>query len=364
MVPEARGEQASGFCVIMAGGRGTRFWPLSRGGRPKHLLRLGSAHTLLRDTFERVVPLVGPERVLVVTGVEQVAGVRDELPELPSSHVLAEPVGRNTAPCAALGVGVAERLAGPGPVALLPADHWIPEADLFRRQLASAFAHAATAREPVTIGVPPATPETGYGYLEFDPAAPEEPVLRGRRFVEKPDRATAEAYLAGGRHFWNAGIFVWHSRDFASALTAHLPAVAAALAGPVAAHGGPAFEAALAEAYAGCPSVSIDVGIMEKLPAFAVLRAAFGWSDLGSWPAWGELAPQLAEGNSGLADLLAIASGGNVVHAPGKLVALVGVEDLIVVDTPEALLVCRAADAQRVREVTERLAAQGRRDLL
>ncbi len=364
MRPERADGPGPGACVIMAGGRGTRFWPLSRGARPKHLLPLGSRRTLLRDTFERVAPLVGAARIVVVTAAAQAAAVRAELPELPAERVVAEPVGRNTAPCAALGVALVERIAGPGPVALLPADHWIPDDETFRRQLVVAFGHAATTGEAVTFGVRPERPETGFGYIEVAPAAGESDLLRGVRFVEKPDRPTAEGYLAGGRHLWNSGIFVWDGRAFAAALAAHLPEVAAALAGPVAAHGGPDFAERLAAAYAACPSVSLDVGIMERLSAFAVLRAGFRWSDLGSWPAWGERAPALPDGNDGMTDLVAIDATGNTVHAPDKLVALVGVHDLVVVDTPEALLVCRAADAQRIREVTARLEALDRTDLL
>ncbi len=369
MIDAAHRSPHAGFCVIMAGGRGTRFWPLSRRQHPKQLLALGSSLSLLRETCERVLPLTGPERLLVVTGADLAAAVRRELPELPNPHVVGEPVGRNTAPCAALGIALAEHLAGPGPVALLPADHHIPDAEIFRRQLRAAFAHAAGIGEPVTFGVPPDRPETGYGYIET--AAAESSgagsggaPLRGVRFVEKPDGPTAAAYLAGGRHLWNSGIFVWDSRAFAAALQAHLPAVAGALEPALAAFGSEGFATSLDAAYGRCPAVSLDVGIMEKLPGFAVFRADFRWSDIGSWDAWAQLAPRLEGENRGRADLLAVDSRGNAVHAVDKLVALVGVEDLVVVDTPDALLVCRKQDAQRIREVTDRLAVRERKDLI
>ncbi len=363
MTESDTGAPGRGFCVVMAGGRGTRFWPLSRAARPKQLLPLAGGRTLLRETCARLFPLVGPERILVVTNAAQAAASAAELPELPAAHIVAEPVGRNTAACAALGVLLAERIAGPGPVALLPADHFIPDGDLLRAQLAAAFAHATATGAAVTFGIPPTRPETGFGYIETGAGSGEGP-LPGVRFVEKPDAATAAAWLAGGRHLWNSGIFAWESGAFVRALDAHLPGLTARLAPAVAAHGSARFAAALAAAYADCPSVSVDVGVMEKLPSFAVFRAAFRWSDLGSWTAWGELAPGLPGGNRGEAEVYAVGASGNIVHAPGRTVALVGVEGLVVVETPDALLVCRAADAQRLKEVIALLESGGREDLL
>jgi len=363
MAKSDSGVPGRGFCVVMAGGRGTRFWPLSRAARPKQLLPLAGGRTLLRETCARLFPLVGPERILVVTNAAQAAASAAELPELPAGHIVAEPVGRNTAACAALGVLLAERIGGPGPVALLPADHFIPDADLLRAQLSAAFAHVAANGGAVTFGIPPTRPETGFGYIETGAGAGAGP-LPGLRFVEKPDAATAAAWLAGGRHLWNSGIFVWQSGDFIHALDAHLPGLTARLAPAVAAHGTDRFAAALAAAYADCPAVSVDVGVMEKLPAFAVFRAAFRWSDLGSWNAWGELAPELPGGNRGEATVYAVGASGNIVHAPGRTVALVGVEGLVVVETADALLVCSAEAAQRLKDVIALLESGGRGDLL
>ena len=356
---------SQGVCVIMAGGRGTRFWPLSRTDRPKQLLPLSGAASLLRETYERVVPLVGPERVLVITSGDLASACAEQLPELPAANIVAEPVGRNTAPCAVLGLGLAGRLAAGAPVALLPADHAVPDAELFREQLALAFGRATATAGVVTIGIPPTRPETGYGYLETGADLDGEAGIQaGVAFVEKPDRATAETYLAGGRHVWNSGIFVWDAGAFAAAARQHIPEVVDRLAPAVTAFGGEAFAAALATAYADCPADSIDYAIMEKLPAFEVIRARFRWSDLGSWSAWGELAAELEGGNRGSAELVSVESRGNVVHATDKLVALIGVEDLVVVDTGDALLVCRASDDQRVKDVIGRLESDGRQDLL
>ncbi len=359
------GKTSQGFCVIMAGGRGTRFWPLSRTGRPKQLLPLASPVSLLRDTYDRVAPLVGAERVLVITSGDLASACADQLPELPSGNVIAEPVGRNTAPCAVLGMGLAARLAGDVPVALLPADHAVPDGDIFRDQLELAFARAVDSRGVVTIGIPPTRPETGYGYLETGADVPgAEGIQAGVAFVEKPDRTTAESYLTGGQHVWNSGIFVWDAGAFTEAAGQHLADVVERLAPAVAAHGSADFAAALATAYADCPADSIDYAVMEKLSAFEVIRARFGWSDLGSWSAWGELAAELGDGNRGSADLISIDSRDNVVHVGDKLVALIGVEGLVVVDTGDALLVCRSRDDQRVKDVINRLENDGRQELL
>jgi len=355
-----------GCCVIMAGGRGTRFWPLSRARRPKQLLSLASSQSLLQETYARVAALVGPGRVLVITNQDLVEATAEQLPELPRTHIIGEPVGRNTAPCAALGVGIAQRLAPGEPVALLPADHAIPDGEVFAGQLAQAFRQADAGVGVVTFGIPPTRPETGYGYLEVGAAVDGAPadIVPGVAFVEKPDQSRAELYLQGGRHLWNSGIFVWSAPAFAEAAAAHMPEIVGCLQPAVDAHGTADFPAALEAAYDTCPAESIDYAVMEKLPAFEVVRARYGWSDLGSWSAWGDLAPELEEGQRGLGEVISLNSHGNVVHVPGKLVALVGVDDLVVVDTGDALLICPRDDDQRVKDITVRLNEEGRTDLL
>ncbi len=356
-------DRTDGVCVIMAGGRGTRFWPLSRLGRPKQLLPLGRRGTLLRETFERVEPLVGAGRVLVITQAAQAAATAAELPELTPSQIVAEPCGRNTAACAALGAAVAGRLAPGAPLALLPADHLIGDDQAFRAQLRRAFQLAAAGAEVVTLGVPPQRPATGYGYIETAPGIAAG-VLRGVRFVEKPGAAAAAGFVASGNHLWNSGVFVWNAAGFQRALAAHAPGLAGRMDAAAAAWGGPDFAAALAAAYDGCPALSVDVAIMEKLRDFCVIPAAFAWSDLGSWDSWREHAPDLGGDNRGVARRVMGDGRGHTVHAPGKTVVLLGVEDLIVVDTHDALLICRTDAAQRVKEMTDRLAAQGDDDLL
>jgi mannose-1-phosphate guanylyltransferase len=347
----------------MAGGRGTRFWPLSRTDHPKQLLALASGRSLLRDTYDRVEPLVGADRILVVTSGNLAAATRAELPDLPADNVITEPMGRNTAPCAVLGMGLAGRIDPAAPVALLPADHFIPDDEIFRTQLAAAFTLAAERETVVTLGIPPTKPETGFGYLEVSSTGEKEAPAEGLAFHEKPDPATAEEYVRSGRHFWNSGIFIWNARRFSVAADAFLPEVVALMAPAVASHGTEAFGPALEDAYRDCPADSIDFAVMEKLTDFTVLAANFRWSDLGSWDAWGELAPVLEGENRGRGPLVAVDSSENILHAPDRLVALVGVRDLVVVDTPDALLVCHKSQAQRIKEIIARLEEKGRTDL-
>jgi len=343
----------------MAGGRGTRFWPLSRTDRPKQLHALASGRSLLRETYERVAPLVGADRILVITSGSLAAATQAELPELPPENIITEPVGRNTAPCAVLGIGIAGRIAPGEPVALLPADHFIPDDEIYRAQLAEAMACVKTV---VTFGIRPDRPETGYGYIETDSKSDEARI--GLQFVEKPDLATAEGYVRDGRHLWNSGMFIWDPDFFAATAAAEMPEIVAKMGPAVESFGTSRFGAALVEAYRDCPADSLDFAVMEKLSGFTVLPANFRWSDLGSWNAWGELAKPLAGTNRGLADLLSIESEGNVIRVEDRLVALIGVHDMIIVSTDDALLVCRKSDAQRIKEIINKLEEDGRQDLL
>ena len=353
-----------GICVIMAGGRGTRFWPLSRRNRPKQMLALSEGASLLRDTYERIEPLVGRDRVLVIASGNLTETVYEQLPELPRRNVITEPLGRNTAPCAVLGMGLARRMDPAAPVALLPADHYIPDGQAFRKQLAEAFDLARTRETVITLGIEPTRPETGYGYLQTETGGLSSELRSGTAFVEKPTRARAQEYVTDGNYFWNSGIFIWNPDWFVTMSERHIPEICDRMIEPVAQFGTETFAAALEHAYADCPSDSIDFTVMEKLLHFEVLPARFVWSDLGSWDAWGELAPALAGGNHGKADLLDVSSRDNIVLAEGKTVALVGVQDLIVVDTPDALLVCKKDDAQRIKEIITRLEDLERSDLL
>jgi mannose-1-phosphate guanylyltransferase len=345
--------------LILAGGSGTRFWPASRRRRPKQFLALEGERTLLQATVDRLLPLVPPERIWISTTTELVAEVRRQLPRLASERILAEPCGRNTAPAIAWALQKMPEEARRGAVAVLPSDHRIGDADAFRAALELAFGGALASDRVVALGVLPRWAEVGFGYLELDSTGADASGLRRVvRFREKPDRATAERFVASGRHLWNAGMFVFrgtvllaHVERFAPELAAGLAAIAAE----------PAREA---ELYAQLPAVSIDVAVMEKLDSLATLPLDCGWDDLGSWQALFEVLSPDAAGNRRRGAAVAVDARDNLLVAESGTIAVLGVEGLVVVRSGDAVLVLPRERAQEVRRIVERLEAEGRLDLL
>ena len=343
------------YAVIMAGGSGTRFWPLSRRTRPKQLLSLGpDDRSLLRATAERVWHLLPPERTFIVTSELLRDQVAQALPELQPHQILAEPVGRNTAPCIGWAATHLKRLDEDAIMCVLPADHYIDEAQAYVDTLQRGL-EAATHGDYVTIGIRPTRAETGYGYIEVG-AELDPGVFRARRFVEKPNRQRAEQFVSNGNFLWNSGMFFFLASRILEAIDEHLPGLGAELQRyDQAARAGGEAEL-IKETYSQLPAVSIDHGIMEKVSAVSVVPGSFAWSDLGSWTSAWELAPQDEQKNVLPKDGLAVDASGNYVTAPdGKLVALVGVDDLVVVDSGDALLVIPKDRAQDVREIVAAL---------
>lgn len=357
------------FTVIMAGGSGTRFWPASRRLHPKQFLPLGDGVTaLLTATARRVGALSSPTRTLVVTRADLSRATRDALPEVPTENVLLEPVGRNTAPCVAWATATIARKDPRGVAVVLAADAHISDSEAFVRALGTAV-EVAQAGAIVTLGIKPTRPETGYGYLhlgeQLDGAS--EGVRTVRAFVEKPDAARAERFVREGEHLWNAGIFVFRVDVMRAAVEAHLPEVARALSrfDTAAAVSAEREQDEVREIYPSLPNVSIDVGVMEKMSPVAVVPVDCGWSDVGSWQAAWELGERDENDNVVRAEAVLAEAHRNVVVAPaGKLVALVGVDDLVVVDTPDALLVVPRSRAQDVKKAVDALAAKGRTEAL
>jgi mannose-1-phosphate guanylyltransferase len=353
--------------VLMAGGVGTRFWPRSRRSRPKQLLPIAGAASMIRMTADRLRPLVPPDRLWVVTGAEQADGVRAELPELASDHVIVEPQGRNTAPCIGVAAAVlAAQGAADVPMAVLAADHVIRAEERFRRALAACAQFLADHDRLLTLGVRPTHPETGYGYIR---RGGEGLVCDGQRFdvvqrfVEKPDLDTARRLVADGEHLWNSGMFVWRPRRILAELERHLPAVASALPELGRAFGTAAWPQRLAAAYAAFPSISIDYAVMEKADDVWVAEVDIGWSDVGSWAALPELRGADGDGNVLPDGAIGIDAQRNIVDSRGRTVVLLGVSDLIVVDEPDALLVCHRDRAQQVGAIPERLRRAGKESL-
>lgn len=356
------------YAVIMAGGAGTRFWPASRSRRPKQLLPLGGGdEPLLAATVRRLAPLVPEERVLVVTGEHLAEATAAALPRVPRAQILCEPAPRNTAPCIAWANAAVERMDPDGIVMVLPSDHFISDEPSFRRVLEQALASAATGRV-TTVGIVPTRPETGYGYIEVgsDLGGGAKEVAR---FVEKPDRARAEAFLAGKKHLWNAGMFFFRARDMKELVAQHLPDLASGIGKIDAAARAGKEKDVVREVFPTLPSVSIDHGVMEKAQGLAVVPGEFGWNDVGSWQSAWELGAKDAAGNALDEGAIALDAKGNLVRVLGaakgkKVVALVGVEDLVVVETDDALLVLPRERAQDVRLVIEALKAAGKTELL
>jgi mannose-1-phosphate guanylyltransferase len=349
------------FALILAGGGGTRLWPASRRSRPKQLLALGGAESLIAATFGRVSRVLGRERTLVVTAADQAAEMRRALPDLPPENLVAEPAARNTGPAVGLGALVAARRAGEDVrLAVIPSDAFIADEAEFGRVLGLALEHAAEAI--VTIGIKPTRAETGYGYVQRGVAV-RDGVFEVARFVEKPDAATAARYLAAGDYWWNSGMFFFTARRLLAEARAHLPDLAALLA-EIQSSLDPAATAAAR--YPMATNISIDYGIMEKASGLRVVPGDFGWNDVGSWSALADIREKDGAGNVALGDvILREVTGSVVVSEPGApLVGVVGVEDLVVVASRDAVLVVRKDRAQEVRAVVEALAAGKRNELL
>jgi len=334
--------------VIIAGGSGTRFWPLSRQSRPKQFLPLASDRPLIADTAARLKGLAPLSRTLVVCGKLHARAVRAALPRLPARNVLVEPAARNTAPAIGLAtIEVAKRDPG-GVLLVLPSDHHVGDPARFREVLANA-AEVARTGMLVTIGLSPTRPETGYGYIQVG-----EPLSgaakRVRRFVEKPDAATAQQYVRGGDYLWNGGIFVFQAQAMLDAIRQHLPALADGL--DVIRKS----RAKLAKVFPALPAISIDYAVMEKAQNIAVLPGDFGWSDVGSFAAMEEVRPLDARGNVAAGELpLLVDCDGCVVLGKERPLAVVGMRDVVVVDAGDAVLVVPKGRSQDVRQVVEAL---------
>lgn len=356
------------YAVIMAGGSGTRFWPVSRSATPKQLVRIIGDGTMIQATVMRLMPFIPAERILVVTTAKLAEETRRQLPLLAPSQVIAEPVGRDTAACTALAALVVERLSPGATMVMLPADQLIAPTDAFQAALAGGVA-AAQDGHLVTYGIVPRHPATGYGYLELGaglPAAAGARLSRVARFVEKPDLERAKAYLAAGTFRWNSGIFTWRTDVVLGQLAAHCPWLTTALAPVAAAYGTAAFDAALAAAYAPLRKVSIDYALMEHARDVVAVEGDFAWDDVGSWDALPEHLPADAAGNVLRGDALASECGDCLlVSEPGApLVAAARCHGLTVVATRDAVLVVPRGEGQAVKAVVDALARSGRDALL
>lgn len=341
--------------LIMAGGSGTRFWPKSRRACPKQLLPIIGPDSMIRQTYLRLKGLVPASQVLVISGKDHVSLIRRQIPDLSAAQIIGEPAARNTAPCVALAAFLIRQSDPNALMFVLPADHIIRDRRQFQRSMHIAAQVASRHGALVTFGILPTFPSTGYGYLELGEG--KEPYHRVRRFVEKPTLATAEQYLRRGNFLWNSGMFVWKVSTILESLQRYMPATYRLLAQLDWARPRIARQQ-LTRVYPRLEAASIDYGIMEKADNIYAVRAAFDWSDVGSWDAVSPFLSREGVGNASRGKLIAVDSSGLIVDAPGKLVAAVGVENLIIIDTRDALLVCEKSQAQKVKQVVDRLKSE------
>jgi len=358
------------YVVIMAGGKGERFWPESRLRRPKQLLPIAGEKPMLVQTIDRLPGLVPPENVLVLTNREQIDAVRVVCPHLPPENIVAEPEGRDTAAAVALAVLLVKQRSPDASLAMLPADHVIQDHGRFRSVLEVAFQTAEQFPVLVTVGIVPTEPATGYGYIqrgEAMDAVDGRPVYRVRRFVEKPDPATAQEYLDSGDYFWNGGMFVWQVSTVEAALAEHAPDLRKSFAAMEEALAeGEGLEHVLAERFPKVAKISVDYAIMEKATNVVTIPADFDWDDVGAWPAAARHMQAIGEGNVARGRAVVEKGSGNIIVSDrDHLVALVGCEDLIVVHTDDATLVCPRSEAQRIKSLVRRLGSdEANRNLL
>jgi mannose-1-phosphate guanylyltransferase len=343
-------ENKHAYVCIMAGGSGERFWPMSRQHTPKHLLKLFSVRTLVEETVRRLEGVVPLGNVFVLTNEAQLSGTRAALPFLPPEQIIAEPAKRDTAPAAALATGLVRARDPAGVLALLPADALIKDTATFARQLASVLQRAGRGEALLTFAIKPTYPATGFGYLEM-----AESLGGGfrcvKRFVEKPDRPTAERYMAGGNHAWNAGMFFWRVAAFLAEAERQAPELAAFIRDfPP---GSP--TAYLAQRFAALTKISVDYAIMEKAAAVETVVAEFDWDDVGTWTALATHLPADAQGNTVRGTVVTQDAANNIAVSNGRIIALCGVKDLVVVETPDGVLVCHRDAVQDIKQLMPKL---------
>jgi len=347
------------YAVIMAGGMGKRFWPESRASRPKQLLSLGRRRPMVEETLDRIAPLIPPERILVLTNAEYLEVVRQLLSEVPEENIIGEPASRDTAACIGLAAALLVKRDAGAVMAVMPSDHLIDPQELFCQSLEAAS--ECVSRHPemlVTFGIEPTMPATGYGYIQRGDEVFQSPgvtFFRARKFHEKPRLDVAEGFLEEGGYLWNAGIFVWRAAAILEQIERFLPKLHVKLGMLAEKAGDVGFDEYLAEIYPTLPKISIDFGVMEKAEHCAVAAVSYRWDDLGSWRALGRHLEADGEGNRVRGGFVGHEASDLIVSARGGIVAAIGVKDLIIVHTPDATLVCRKEDAEKVKAIVERL---------
>lgn len=346
------------YIVLMAGGVGTRFWPRSRASNPKQMLNLIGSRSMLQLTYDRIKNLTTTDRILVITNTDLKEPIQKQLSEIPPENIIAEPFGRNTAPCIGLAASIIKKRASDEEVmVVLPADHQIKETDNFQEIIKAAVAYAPQAGCLITLGVTPRYPETGYGYIqrgEKITTVHNKGIYRVRTFAEKPNYDTAERFLKSGDFFWNSGIFIWTVKAIMAEFEEQQPELAEDLNKLCGRVDTAEMDVAVEDVYAGTKSISIDYGIMEHAKQVCIIESDFNWNDIGSWEAAYNISEKDENGNAVYANRnILLDAKNNYIYSSKKIVAAVDVEDLVVVETDDALLICRKGQSQKVKNVVD-----------
>ena len=363
--------------VILAGGSGTRFWPRSRRAHAKQVLALDGERSMIQQTVERLKPLATEEHIWVITNEYLAEEIAEQLEGVPAEQIVQEPVARNTAPACGLAALLIERENPDAVLGIFPSDHVISDEPRFLKALQKGIAVAASGDNMVVLGIEPTRAETGYGYIETGDYTRDDSAIHVRRFIEKPNLNRAQEFVAAGNYYWNSGIFLWSARTLANAVREHLPETAPLLESIAAAYGTPQFEEVFHSLYPKCENISVDYAVLEPRSAkgehlsnLYCLPAEFSWNDLGSWASLYEYQMETrlsgdAEGNVAETEgHLAIDAGNNYIYSPHKFVAVVGVENLVIVDTEDALLIVQRDHSQDVGKIVKELGLSGRDELI
>ena len=363
--------------VILAGGSGTRFWPRSRRAHAKQVLALDGERSMIQQTVERLKPLAGLDKTWVITNEYLAQEIASQLKGIPAGQIVREPVARNTAPACGLAAFLIERQNPDAVLGVFPSDHVIADEPRFLKTLQKGIAVASAGDNIVVLGIEPTRAETGYGYIETTDYTRDDSALHVRRFIEKPNQNRAEEFVNAGNYFWNSGMFLWSSRTLANAVREHLPETAPLLETIAAAYGTPQFDEVFRTVYPKCENISVDYAVLEPRSAkgehishLYCIRADFSWNDLGSWDSLYEyqLETRLrGDGDGNVTDTnghMALDAVNNYIYSPHKFVALVGVEDLVIVDTEDALLIARRDHSQDVGKIVKELGVNGHDELI
>ena len=343
------------YAVIMAGGVGSRFWPRSKKKLPKQLLQIFGEQTMIQDTVLRLKGIVENENIFVITNKEQKPEILKQLTQLPVENIIEEPFGRNTAACIGLGSIIIEKKAADGIMLVLPADHIIRDVKSFHNTINRAAEFAYTSKGLVTIGIKPSRPETGYGYIQIDERTVSENIFKVYTFAEKPNYATAVRFLESGDFFWNSGMFIWRADSIIEEIGIFMPDLFEGLQTVKSDIGKPQFESALSNVYGKLRNISIDYGIMEKSQKVYLTKGEFSWSDVGSWEEVYQLSEKNGSGNATVGNVYVDMTIDSYIYSPEKFTAVIGAENLIVINTEDALLICRRDQSQEVKKVVDYL---------